>query len=317
MSNKDKKISRREFLKTACKLGVVLAITQVFDEKHIPPLFSAEKKSSLSKKPDLVVVKNSDPETLVRKSIELLGGMKNFVSQGDIVVIKPNIGFDRVPELACETNPIVVGTLVKMAYEAGAKKVKVFDHTCGHPTYCYSNSGIEEAARKAGAEVKHVGENSFVKTSIPRGIDLKEWPIHRDVLECDCLINVPIAKTHSLAELSLGIKNWLGVAGGNRGLFHIQLDRWLADLATIMKPKLTVLDAVRIRFRHGPSGGRLEDVKKLDTVIASTDPVAIDSYGATLFNQKGEDIGHIKNAYELGLGEIDLRKVKIKEISLK
>lgn len=316
MNNKSKNVSRREFLKTVGKYSLVLAVSQILDYKIIPPIF-ADNKSTPPAKLDLVIVKNSDPETLVRKNIELLGGMKKFVSNGDIVIIKPNIGFDRAPELACTTNPTVVSTLVKLAYESGAKKVKVFDNPCGHPKYCYQNSGIDAAARKAGAEVKFVNEKSFVKTSIPQGVGLKEWPILRDVLECDCLINVPIAKVHSLTGVTLGIKNWLGVAGGNRGIFHLQMDRWLADLATLMKPKLTVIDAVRIRLRSGPSGGKIEDVKKLDTVIASTDPVAVDSYATTLFGKKGTDIGYIRNAAELGLGQIDWQKLKYKEVSLK
>lgn len=314
------KISRREFFTKSAKLALWLVGSQIWLPFLTQRSFARSgvpEKASPSW-PDLAVVKFGAPEAITRKAVGLLGGMQRFVSKGDIVVVKPNIAFDREPEQAATTNPEVVAAVVKMAYEAGAKSVKVFDRPCNNPRRCYTRSGIEKAARDAGASVYHIENSSeYVKTKI-NGVSLKKWPIHRDVLECDCLINVPIAKHHGSAELTLSMKNLMGVVGGKRARFHIgHLHRWIADLSTTIKPRLIVIDAVRILTDHGPTGGDLADVRRLDTVIASVDPVAADSYAATLFGKKGEDIDHIRYAYELKLGEIDMDKLRIAKVTLK
>ena len=307
-------INRREFIKNLTKVGGVFLGYSMMPG-NLTPLKNILNKID-NTKTDLAVVRFSNPETITRKAIELLGGMNKFVSKNDIVVIKPNIGWDRTPEQAANTNPIVVETLIKMSFDAGAKKVKVFDRTCNHPRRCYINSGIEEIAKKAGAEVFNIENKNFVKVNI-KGTKLKNWPIYRDILECNTLINVPIAKHHSSAILTVSMKNWMGVIGGNRGMFHLDLHRYIADLSTAIKPKLIVVDAVRILVKNGPSGGNLEDVKTLNTVIAGTNPVATDSYTATLFGKKGEDIDYIKYAYQLELGEMDMNKLNITHANLK
>ncbi len=303
-----KNISRRDFLKSMLQSGIVLATTKSLS-------FAAKKVGTTKKetKPFSVVAvaKNGTPDDMVRQTIDMLGGIKKFVSPGDIVVVKPNIGFDRAPELACTTNPNVIVEIVRLAFEAGAKKVKVFDRPCSHPPHAYKISGIEDAAKNAGAEVKLVDESKFIKTTLPNALVLKEWEIYKDILECDCLINVPIAKVHRLTKVSLGIKNYLGMVGSNRGIYHMNMGPWLADVGLLIKPKLVIIDAVRSRVRSGPSGGLLEDVEQWNTIAASTDTVAIDSYVTTLFKLKPEDISYIKESYTRNLGEMDLAKVKI------
>ena|GEM_PF-1269757 len=228
--------------------------------------------------------------------------------------VKASHGQDRKPEQAATTNPEVVATLVKLCLEAGARKVKVFDRTCNDPRRCYVQSGIEAAAKAAGAEVSFVDERRFRDVKIPGGVAIQSWPIYIDLLEADKIVSCPIAKHHGLARLTLCHKNWMGVMGENRGRIHQRLDDTLVDVATVIRPAFTVLDAVRILTAHGPQGGSAADVKRLDTVIAGTDQVAISALGATLFGLTGADIGCVREAARRGLGVMDLGQVAIRRI---
>ncbi len=276
-------------------------------------LFAEAAESSAP--PDLVVAHGASPAQIVKAAIDAMGGIKKFISRGDIVVIKPNIGWDRTPEQAGNTNPDVVAAVVKLCFEAGAKKVKVFDRPVNDPRRCYVQSGIAPAVTALGAEADYVDDRKFKDMDI-NGQALKSWPLYTDIFEADKVINIPIAKHHSLAKLTMSMKNWMGVMGGSRRQIHQKLDESLVDLSTKIKPTLTILDAVRILTANGPQGGSLADVKKLDTIIVGVDQVAIDSYGATLFGMKGSDLGYVRLAEKLGLGKMDLSKVKIKKITV-
>jgi uncharacterized protein (DUF362 family) len=265
--------------------------------------------------PVMSVIKGPDNAVITRAAVDAVGGMSKFVSKGDVVVVKPNIGWDRTPEQAANTDPVVVATLVLLAFQAGAKKVKVFDNTCNTERRCYQRSGIEQAAKDAGADVFFTEERKFRKVDL-KGEKLKEWPVYRDALEADKIINVPVAKHHTLAKITLSMKNFMGLIGGSRNLLHQSLDVNIVDLTAYFKPTLTVLDAVRILTANGPQGGNLKDVETLNTVAASTDPVAIDAFGATLFDMTGDDLGYVREGYARGLGEKDLSKVNIIEKSL-
>jgi uncharacterized protein (DUF362 family) len=267
--------------------------------------------------PELVVTRNGQPEELVRRSISALGGMQRFVSQGSKVVIKPNICVAyHTYEYAATTNPWVVGALVKLCLEAGAKQVQVLDYPFGGTIdEAYSKSGIAEQVKLAGGEMVGMPRFKYVTTEIPAGLNLKKVDIFDDVLKADVLINVPIAKHHSLARLTMGMKNLLGVIY-DRPSMHFYMDQRLADLASRVKPALTLIDAVRILVANGPTGGNLADVKQLDTVIASPDIVAADSFGATLFGMHPEDLGYIKAASAMGLGKSDLKNMKIEEVNI-
>jgi uncharacterized protein (DUF362 family) len=265
-------------------------------------------------RPDLVVAHGAQVPSIVRAALESLGGMKRFIAKGDVVVIKPNMGWDRTPEQAATTNPQVVAALVTFCLEAGARKVKVFDRPCNDPRRCYVQSGIESAAKAAGAEVSHMDERKFREVQIPGGVAIRNWPLYVEALEADKLINVPIAKHHGLSKLTLGMKNWMGIMGGNRGQIHQRIDDALVDLATVVKPTLTVIDAVRILTAHGPQGGNLSDVKKLDLVAVGTDPVAMDAWGSTLFGRTGADLGYVVKGAERRLGVMDLGRLRIQKV---
>jgi len=300
-------VDRRTFIKLAALTGAGCALPN-----GLNALAGAAEKAA---RPDLVVAHGASPEKIVKAALDAMGGIKEFISRGDIVVIKPNIGWDRTPEQAGNTNPEVVAAVVKLCFEAGAKKVKVFDRPVNDPRRCYVQSGIMTAAKELGADVDYMDERKFKDMDI-KGVALKSWPLYSDIFDADKVISIPIAKHHGLAKLTMSMKNWMGVMGGSRRQIHQKLDESLVDLSMKIKPTLTILDAVRILTANGPQGGSLADVKKLDTVIVGFDPVAIDSYGATLFGMKGSDLGYVTIGHKLGLGQMDLNKVRIRKVSV-
>jgi uncharacterized protein (DUF362 family) len=263
----------------------------------------------------MAVVKGLDPAATTRKAIELLGGMQTFVSKGDVVFVKPNISWDRVPEQAATTNPTVVETVVRMALEAGAKKVLVADNTCNDARRCYKRSGIAEAAERAGADVSFMEERKFKKVDLG-GAVLNEWPVYGDVIEADKIINIPIAKHHGLSGVTLSMKNLMGLIGGARNRLHQKMAESVVDLAAYFKPTLHILDANRILTARGPASGTTKDIKILNTVAASADPVRIDAFGITLFDKDPADFGHVRIAEERGLGSSDFRAAGFTEVSL-
>lgn len=264
--------------------------------------------------PTLAWGQDADYEALVAKVLAPLGGIGAFVKQGQRVVVKPNIGWDRTPAQAANTHPLVVKALVQLALGAGAARVLVFDRPCNDARRTYANSGIQAAVaalQSKRATCAFMDERKFILVNIRQGQAVAEWKFYQDALEADCYINVPVAKHHGLSQLTLGLKNTMGVLGGDRGNIHPALAQKLADINTVIRPKLTVIDATRILLRHGPQGGKLEDVKTLNIVLASADPVAADAYATTLFDLPPDALESTRSAAAMGLGEMDLKKVRI------
>lgn len=266
---------------------------------------------------DLVSVEGDNIEIMTKKLMDELGGIEKFVKKGDIVVVKPNIGWNRAPEYAADTNPELVAAVVKICLKAGAKKVNVFDNTCNEEKMCYKNSGIEDAVKKAGGNIYFMDRFRYIPADFQSESSMQDYPVYADAVNCDCFINIPIAKTHGLAKLTLSIKNLMGVWGGNRSTMHWDIDRKLTEILAFIKPDLNIIDGYRILTANGPRGGNLADVKKMSTIIASTDAVLADSYAAKkLFNINPSDISHIKTAYEAGLGNMNFSAAKIKKIKI-
>jgi uncharacterized protein (DUF362 family) len=266
----------------------------------------------------MAVARGGDnPEALVNRAIAALGGMGQFVKPGNDVIIKPNICVAyHSYEYAATTNPWVVGALVKLCKDAGASRVRVLDFPFGGTAdQAYAISGVKEQVLAAGGEMETIARMKFVKTDIPQGVDLHDWRIYEDVVKADVVINVPIAKHHSLARLTLGMKNMMGVIQ-DRESIHRNMGQRLADLTSRIKPALTVVDAVRILMANGPTGGNLNDVKKLDTIIATPDVVAADSYAASFFGVKLDELPYIGAGVKMGLGRSDLDNLKIEQISV-
>jgi uncharacterized protein (DUF362 family) len=290
-------MDRRAFLR-------ILGLTPLFGHWLVRDLAAAGG-------PVVAVAEGKDYALITRKAIAALGGMGRFVKPGQVVVVKPNMGWDRNSEQGANTHPVVVRTVVEECLKAGAKRVKVFDRTCNDERRCYVNSGIEPALRgMKNVEVKHIENERFRKVAL-NGRTLKEWELYDEALSADVFINVPVAKHHGLTRLTLGLKNVMGVMGGNRGSIHKNIDTALADVNAVLKSHLTVIDATRVLTAHGPQGGNLADVKVLNKVLASTDIVAADAYATTLFGLKPEEISVTVAAFRRGLGQMDLKKVRI------
>jgi len=301
-------VKRREFLKTAAIIGAGAAFSP-----------GIARESFAADGPVVVMAKGASPKSLAQAAIDALGGISEFVKRGDTVVVKPNIGWDRLPEQAANTHPELVACVVMMCLDAGAAKVKVFDRTCNDARRCYMSSGIGPALEKIKdprLELSHIDERKYRTVDIPGGKFLPRWSVYEDVLSADKFINMPIAKHHSAAVLTMGMKNVMGVIGSNRAVLHKDIHNALPDLNKVIKSHLTIVDATRVLVANGPQGGRLEDVRKLDTVIAGRDIVATDTVAATLFGKTPGEVRYLQVAHDAGMGMADINKIRLKKISV-
>ncbi|MBA4317283.1 MAG: tat (twin-arginine translocation) pathway signal sequence [Flavobacterium sp.] len=299
-------MDRRVFLKTGVTAGAALALGRYEN------LFANSVENI-----DMVAVKGGEPDIMLDKAIEAFGGMGHFVKKGQKVVIKPNIGWDVDPERAGNTNPKLVGRLIEHCYNAGAKEVYVFDHTCDDWKRCYATSGIEKAAKdKKATVVPGNTENYYQKVSIGQGKRLKETSVHELILSSDVFINVPVLKNHSSSKLSISMKNLMGVVW-DRGYWHKNdLHQCIADFATAYKPTLNIIDAYNVMMKNGPRGVSKADVVQMKNLIITRDIVAADAAAARVFGMDPATVGHIKYASDMNIGKIDLSKLNIKRIIL-
>ncbi len=252
---------------------------------------------------------------LTGKVFEQAGGITRFVSKGDVVVIKPNISWARRPELAATTNPEVMEAVIELCQEAGAKKVRIADHTIHNVRRSFAITGAGMVAKKTGADLVYP-RSSLMKDMKIQGHRLDVWPVFVPLVEADKVINLPVAKHHSLSSLTLGMKNWFGAVGGSRWKLHQDIHQTIVDLAQFFKPAVTLIDATRIMTKNGPSGGSLSDVAVKNTLILSDDPVAADASGAKLFDYSPDKVGFIRLGQKWGLGTYDLRKLDQKKVIL-
>ena len=260
-----------------------------------------------------MVRQGDDPRTNVRAALTALGGMGAFVKRGDRVVVKPNMLTSRAPEFAATTNPDVVAAIVELAYEAGAADVVVLDRPTAPARTVYEVSGIAAAVGAVDGRMKVLSDRDYERIAIPDGMLLDSWPLVTDVFDADVFINVPIAKTHGLAGLTMSMKNLMGIMGGVRGTIHQDFNEKIVDINSLVRPHLVVLDAYRMLTAHGPTGGDLADVRLAKTVVAGTSQISVDAYGATLFGKKPTDLGYLRTAAERGLGTLDLNTLLIDE----
>jgi uncharacterized protein (DUF362 family) len=253
---------------------------------------------------------------LVRKVFDAAGGMGQFVSRGDVVVIKPNLSWARPPHLGATTNPDVLHGVIELCQEAGAKKVRVADNTINDARLCFTVTGAEAVVKKTGAELIYPGP-SLMREMKLRGHSLGVWPVFVPLVEADRVINLPVAKHHVLSSLTLGMKNWIGAVGGRRGRLHQDIHQSIVDLAQFFKPTVILIDATRIMTRNGPTGGSTSDVAEKNTLILSNDQVAADAKAASsLFGKRPKDTGFIRLAQKRGLGTHDFSTLLQKQVSI-
>ncbi|PNU19374.1 cytoplasmic protein [Geothermobacter hydrogeniphilus] len=300
-------MDRRAFIRRSLQVAALTAVGGL-------PCLDLQALPAVAADPPLALRKGTDIPRLVRETVAALGGMRRFVKPGETVVVKPNIGWDRTVELAANTHPEVVREVVLLCLEAGAGRVRVFDRTCNDPRRCYRQSGIEDILREIPDKrlrVEHMDRRAYHELVIAGGVKLNRWSFYRPALEADRFINLPIAKHHSISGLTLGMKNVMGVIGGNRGVLHRGIDQALVDINQVVHTDLTIIDATRILIANGPQGGRLEDVEVRNTLIASPDIVAADAMGTTLFGLQPTDLPSVVAGARRGLGVMDLDRVKM------
>jgi len=317
-------MDRRDFLIKTAKATALAAVTGTIgfafhnrENEMYRPLLARSGDFTVPADPllpKLTLSRNDDPIKALHASLDAIGGIRRFVDSGQRVTIKPNVGWDRVPEQAANTNPILVGEMVRLCLAAGASEVIVTDISCNDPRRCFLRSGIREAAEANGGRVILPVDEDFLEINLG-GELLSTWPVLKYFVETDRLINMPIVKQHSLSVCTIGMKNLYGILGGRRNQLHQQIDQSIVDLASFCRPSLTVVDATRVLLRGGPTGGSLDDVAVENTVLCATDPVAADSRAAEFLGVSGEQVNHIVLADLTGVGSADYRAVGYREIA--
>jgi uncharacterized protein (DUF362 family) len=310
----DHPVTRRESIKRLVQISGALAFPALMGHATQGPLAAhagQKKKAFIVEgigREDGYSVKD-----LTAKVFQAAGGMKRFVSKQDVVVIKPNISWARAPQLAATTNPEVLAAVVELCQDAGAKRVKIADNTIHDARRCFAITGIGKVAKKTGAELVYPGSSRMRDMNL-KGRRLDVWPVFVPFVEADKVINLPIAKVHSLSGLTLGMKNWIGGVGGRRNALHQDIHQSIVDLTRFFNPTLTLIDAIRIMTRNGPSGGDLADVAAGNRLILSDDPVAADAKAAPLFGFKPEDVGFIRLGQGQGLGTYELLRLEQQKV---
>lgn len=311
------RIPRRQFLKNlALFLGSVF-IPQIFPKRISSQVIQAlPSKKTSSRRPIVSVVKGEDKKKMLAKVLEPFGGITSFVKSGNRVVIKPNAAWERTPDEAATTHPELVRGMIELCYEAGAGEVTVTENTCDNFKSAFEVTGMNGAVKGTKAKLKALeNKSNFEQIDVPQGEILKKAAVAKDILRADVFINMPIAKVHTASRLTLGMKNHMG-AIEDRGYFHLHgLNRCIADISTVLRPNLIVVDATRILLTNGPKGpGKVAVPNQL---IAGTDQVACDSFAAGLFGMSGFDIGYVVEAAKRGIGEIDLNKIDIRRAEIR
>jgi len=309
-------MNRRDFIKIAAYAGLGTILLPGCGARVASP--GTEKGAAVNSgslaPSELVVVQGGDHEAMLNRGFEALGGIKNFIKSGNKVVLKPNFSVPRLSEEACTTNPVLVASMVKICLQAGAKEVKVIDHPFTNHIICLEKSGIKKAVTAAGGKVYALnnGIDQYFQLVKVNGKMLGDVYFSKDVLEADVFINMPILKHHNITEVTMGLKNMMGLVW-DRGVFHSSdLDRCIAELIAFKKPTLTILDAVRGITANGPMGPG--PIKEYNQLILGVDPVAVDAYGAYIFGKKPEKLHYLRIAAELGVGQLDWEKLTVKRV---
>jgi uncharacterized protein (DUF362 family) len=323
---KDTDISRRKFLTgtaSTCALAAGAGLWGLLTYSEEPVRRTSDKIYTFKKfrmpeskdHPSLAIIHGTDVQKMADAALNKLGGMSRFIRPGDRVLIKPNVGWDRQPEQAANSNPVLVGAIVDLCRKAKAAEVWVTDVSINDPYRSFARSGIQEAAETSGGNIKFTTQNDFLLTDL-KGKVLQVWPVSRYYHEADKVINIPIVKHHSLSKCTIAMKNWYGVLGGQRNRLHQDINTSIADLATAIRPTLTVVDATRVLVRNGPTGGNLSDVSIENTIVAGLDEIALDSYCLRFLDLKAEDVPFLTIGEMRGIGVTDWQSLDFVEMKV-
>jgi len=308
-TGEDYMVTRKSFLNNIKDLLMAIPVA------GLPWLKNIYAKDMVSSR-DLVVVKaktitDASIAAMVKVGLQEMGGIERFVKRGSKVIIKPNIAFNSTPDRAHTTNPSLVETVARICKNAGAQ-VTIMDRPVHNARLCYHSSRIEEAAKRAGVNCEYMNRDRFKTVHVPQGLNLDTVDVYEEILEADCIINMPIAKHHNAAMLSLSMKNLMGVIGGNRGFYHVNLHRNIVDFNKAVKVHLIIMDGLRILTKHGPSSGGPEDIKETKTIIFGINPVMVDTYTAHyLFGIEPSSIGYLSLASNAGMGSINVNTYSV------
>ncbi len=307
-------MDRRNFLKKGALYGAVTGLTAgTFG--RVTPALAGLKPDTTKGNYDLVAVRGDDLPAMFNRAMDEMGGMSQWVKPGQTVIVKPNIGWDVVPERAANTNPQLVAEVVKHCLEAGARRVTVFDHTCDNWQRSYSNSGIEDAVREAGARIVPGNfERNYRDVSIPGALRLKEAKVHEQIIDNDVLINVPVLKHHSSTTVTIAMKNLMGIVWDRRFWHRSDLHQCIADFCLYRKPDLNIVDAMLVMTQNGPRGTSTSDLVRKNSLLVSSDIVAIDAASTMIFGAQPSDVGYLRIAEEMQIGSLDLSRRNIQRV---
>lgn len=323
-------VTRREFLVRLGVTGALIAgsgwaAKKLWQPNHFVPGFEKQSGMQLLSYaaepskilPSLAIAHGAEHEKTIRAAIGLLGGMERFIQRGDVVLIKPNVAFDRPPALAATTHPAALRAVAKLCYEAGAKKVIIADNPINSPIGCFLKSGLTSVADELNLDLMYPEENSFAPLEMDGDI-LKHWTFFNEPFKkATKVIGLAPCKDHNLCSASMTMKNWYGLLGGRRNQFHQHIHSIVSDFALMMKPTLVILDGMEVLMSNGPTGGRLSDVKPMNTIVAGTDMVAVDAYGYThLLERDLANLTYIHKAHERGLGNMNWKETSYKEVTV-
>ena len=314
--------NRRDFLlrllKGGISIGAACSLSYWLYDSTGPGI--AKNQNELVTLPDfsmprtkgkMSIVTGLDRVKTINRGLEALGGIETFVKQGDKVLLKVNAAFATPPILSATTNPQLVAEIARLCYKAGASAVVVTDNPINDPASCFSLTGIEQAAQSAGAKVLLPKERFFQPTTVSNGVLIQNWPILWEPFqEINKVIGIAPVKDHHRSGASMTMKNWYGLLGGSRNIFHQDIHNIIKELAIMVKPTLVVLDGTTTMMTNGPTGGSLEDLRETGTMIVSTDQVAADAFGASLLGKKPAALPYIAKAEAAGVGTADYKSLR-------
>jgi uncharacterized protein (DUF362 family) len=321
-------MNRRQFVRHMALTGATSAAAMaagfyMWQRQHFVPGFQPKTgislpsfaQEGLNSQASMAIAHGTDRFATTRAAIEALGGIQRFISKGDVVMLKPNVAFDRPPALAATTHPDSLRVIAQMVLDAGARKIIVADNPINSPAGCFLKSGLQAVASELNLDLMYPEHSAFTNLEL-EGEILRHWPMfYRPFEKADKVIGIAPCKDHNLCSASMTMKNWYGLLGGRRNQFHQHIHSIISDFALMVKPSLVVLDGMNVLISNGPTGGRLSDVKEMGTVVAGTDMVAVDSYGYThMLERDVANLEYLHKAHERGLGNMNWKESNWKEV---